>query len=87
LSQPWIFQKMIGYQQKNRSIDSLWWELSTDVLFNHSQSSVRICDRKKVIGNNWQNQQLHMVINNYLTDVQSNLIEPQMYDTTAQITI
>jgi hypothetical protein len=31
---------------KNTSIDSPWWELSTDVLFDHSRLSARARDRK-----------------------------------------
>jgi hypothetical protein len=33
---------------------------------------------KMIISNNWCNQQLHTIINNYLADVQSNLAEPQI---------
>jgi hypothetical protein len=33
---------------------------------------------KTVIGNNWQNQQLHTIIDNYFADAQSNLVEPHL---------
>jgi hypothetical protein len=33
---------------------------------------------KTVIGDNWQNQQLHTIMHDYFTNVQSNLAEPQM---------
>jgi hypothetical protein len=35
--------------------------------------------KKMVIGNNWQNQQLHMIIDDYFADTQSNLVEPQLF--------
>jgi hypothetical protein len=33
---------------------------------------------KTVIGDNWQNQQLHTIINDYFANAQSNLAEPQL---------
>jgi hypothetical protein len=35
--------------------------------------------KKPVIGNNWQTQQLHTIINNYLANVQFNLTELYMW--------
>jgi hypothetical protein len=64
---------------KNTSIDSSWWQLSTDVLFDHSSSSVRARDEKTIIGDNWQNQQLHTITHDYFANVQSNLAEPQCF--------
>jgi hypothetical protein len=47
-------------------------------VFYHSQSFVKHTIKKVVISNNWQNCQLHTIIDNYFTNAQFNLIEPQI---------
>jgi hypothetical protein len=34
--------------------------------------------KKTVISNNWQNQQLYMIIDDYFANAQSNLAEPHI---------
>jgi hypothetical protein len=56
---------------KNTSIDNFWWELSTDVPFDHSRSSVRTHNQKNIIGK-------IMIIDNYFANGQSNLADLQL---------
>jgi hypothetical protein len=69
---------MIKYQQKNTSIvafDKSYLLMYFLIIADHL---LEYAIKKTVISNNWQNQQLYMIINNYFTNVQSNLVEPQL---------